>query len=266
MYEKGTAYAELGLVDPKWTDDELLDFVMAHLDGKGGESQETLVAAAKESPCESLDELRRPPISTAMQHSPVREKLIQAAVDIIHQCGFNGCGVQDIVDAAGVPKGSFYNHFTSKEALGAAAIERYWDERASVLLGMLADETVVPSKRLRRYLATIRARLADRGYASGCLVGNLAAELSDQSPQIAGHLSCVFARWTAALEGWVRAAQAAGEISRAIDPAMVARFLVNSLHGAILRARVDKSDTSLADLEAMISAMLFTSTARGTDQ
>jgi hypothetical protein len=62
------------------------------------------------------------------------------------------------------------------------------------------------------------------------------------------------------------AAQAAGEISRALDPATVARFLVNSLHGAILRARVDKSDTSLADLEAMISAMFFTSTARGTAQ
>lgn len=203
---------------------------------------------------------------TSMHISPVREKLIEAAVDIIHRRGFNGCGVQDIVDAAGVPKGSFYNHFPSKEALGAAAIGRYWDQRAGVLLDMLADEAVIPAQRMRNYLATMRARLANRHFAGGCLVGNLAAELSDQSPDIASHLSSVFARWTDAIESWVRAAQADGEINPALDPATVARFLVNALHGAVLRARVDKSDQPLADLETMISAALFTSAAGATPE
>ena len=58
----------------------------------------------------------------------VRERLLEAGVQTFSKSGFNGCSVQDITDAAGVPKGSFYNHFESKEALGAAALEHYWSE------------------------------------------------------------------------------------------------------------------------------------------
>ena len=54
--------------------------------------------------------------------------------------GFNGCSVQDITECAGVPKGSFYNHFDSKEALAAAALEHYWSDGASGRLQVL-DQT-----------------------------------------------------------------------------------------------------------------------------
>ena len=55
----------------------------------------------------------------------VKEKLIEAGLKTLLAGGFNGVGVQEITDAAGVPKGSFYNHFDSKETLGAEIVERY---------------------------------------------------------------------------------------------------------------------------------------------
>ena len=61
------------------------------------------------------------------QPGSVRDRLLQAGVLVFSRSGFNGSSVQDITDAAGVPKGSFYNHFDSKEGLGAAAIEHFWD-------------------------------------------------------------------------------------------------------------------------------------------
>jgi TetR/AcrR family transcriptional repressor of nem operon len=64
-----------------------------------------------------------------MARPNVRERLLDAGVEIFHRCGFNGCGVQEITEAAGVPKGSFYNHFASKEALGAAVLDSYWQPR-----------------------------------------------------------------------------------------------------------------------------------------
>ena len=73
-----------------------------------------------------------------MARPNVRERLLDAGVEIFHRCGFNGCGVQEITEAAGVPKGSFYNHFASKEALGAAVLDRYWHQRVGDTLRILA--------------------------------------------------------------------------------------------------------------------------------
>ena len=54
-----------------------------------------------------------------------REEIVQAGLKCLVEKGFNAVGVQEITDAAGVPKGSFYNHFESKEALGVEIVERY---------------------------------------------------------------------------------------------------------------------------------------------
>ena len=78
----------------------------------------------------------------------VRDRLLEAGVRMFRQSGFNGCSVQDITDAAGVPKGSFYNHYDSKEALGAAAIDHYWSDGACIR--SLSRAIDGPDKRARR--------------------------------------------------------------------------------------------------------------------
>src|SRR5438128_1503690 len=130
----------------------------------------------------------------------VRERLLDAGLEALHRRGFNACGVQEIATAAGVPKGSFYNHFESKEALGAAVLDRYWQQRADSVLRILDDAEVRPRERLRRYFAAMAAKLAKRGYTGGCLIGNLGAELSDQSKLVCDRLAEVFAGWTEAVE------------------------------------------------------------------
>src|SRR5258708_4888280 len=75
----------------------------------------------------------------------VRERLLEAGVATFHRLGFNGCSVQDITEAAGVPKGSFYNHFESKEALGAAALEHFWQDGACDRLQILSEPGRAPS-------------------------------------------------------------------------------------------------------------------------
>src|ERR1700685_2744513 len=78
-----------------------------------------------------------------------REQILQAGLKCLTTKGFNGVGGQDITDTAGVPKGSFYNHFESKEALGVEIVERYGaDKRRRELL---ADKSIPPLERLRRH-------------------------------------------------------------------------------------------------------------------
>ena len=75
-----------------------------------------------------------------MVRPSLREKLACSAVDTLHTHGFKGCSIQDITEAAGVPKGSFFNHFENKEALAIDALRRYLDENARS--DMLFDESV----------------------------------------------------------------------------------------------------------------------------
>src|ERR1700735_3447931 len=124
-------------------------------------------------------------------NSGVRGRLLQAGVATFRSAGFNGCSVQDITEAAGVPKGSFYNHFDSKEALGAAALDHYWTDGACERLQILAEPGRPPLEKLRLYFEQIVADMEKIGFTCGCLLGNLAAELSDHSELVSGKLSLI---------------------------------------------------------------------------
>ena len=178
-----------------------------------------------------------------MPRHNVREQIVEAGLKTLLQKGFNACGVRDITDAAGVPTGSFYNHFTSKEALGAEIVERY--ARENPRRKALKDKTLPPLERLRRHFAGLNEMYADLGYGRGCLLGNFSAELADQSPLIRERLAALSASWTRDIEEAVRDAQADGAISSRTDPADLAAFLLDSYEGALLRARVEKSGAPL---------------------
>ena len=194
-----------------------------------------------------------------MIKSNVREKLLDAGVEVLHRCGFNGCGVQEITDAAGVPKGSFYNHFASKEALGAAVLDRYWQQRAGATLSILEDSEVRPRERLRRHFAAMAANMAKRGYTGGCLIGNLGAELSDHSKLVCERLAAVFAEWTEAVETCIRQAQQEGDIRADCDAGVLAAFLINAWEGAVLRAKVDKNAVPFEEFDEVVFGKLLAS-------
>ena len=194
-----------------------------------------------------------------MVKANVRERLLDAGLETLHRRGFNGCGVQEITEAAGVPKGSFYNHFESKEALGAAVLDRYWQQRADTSLRILDDAKVRSRERLRSYFAAMAAKMAKRGYTGGCLIGNLGAELSDQSKLVSDRLAAVFAGWTEAVETCIRDGQREGEIPADYDASVLASFLINAWEGAVLRAKVEKNGIPFEEFDQVVFEKLLAS-------
>ena len=180
----------------------------------------------------------------SMPRPSMRDQLIASGLETLHREGFNGSAVQDITDAAGVPKGSFYNYFESKEALALEVIDRFGTGRTA-LAGVLSDESISPVERLRRYFASVVTGYAGHNYERGCLLGNFSTELADESRVIRDRLSSNFAAWSRRIEICIRDGQKAGEISRDMDPRVLADFLLNSLEGAILRTRVEKDSSPL---------------------
>ena len=153
--------------------------------------------------------------------------------------GFNGVGVQEITARAGVPKGSFYNHFESKEALGAEIVVRYGV--GSPRRAVLSDPTLPGLERLRRYFTATTESFVDAEFQRGCLLGNFSAELANQSALIRERLVELYARWTGELASAIRDAQADKSISDKRPPAELAAFILDAFEGALLRARVERS-------------------------
>jgi TetR/AcrR family transcriptional repressor of nem operon len=190
-----------------------------------------------------------------MPRPSVKEDIVEAALKVLHQRGFNATGVQDITDAAGVPKGSFYNHFESKEALGAEALERYW-QGALHSLEILKDDGLPPLARLQSYFRKLNDLGRKYKYRPGCMVGNLSTEMSDQSPLIRERLAGILAKWTRAIEDCVKQAQSDGALRRDIEARAIAAFMLNSWEGAVLRAKVDRSSVPLDQFEQIVFTSL----------
>jgi TetR/AcrR family transcriptional repressor of nem operon len=174
-----------------------------------------------------------------MARPSVKEQILQAGLKILLEKGFNGVGVQEITDTAGVPKGSFYNHFESKEALGAEVVERYGADTARRQL--LLDESQPALKRLRGHFERLNKVFVKSKFERGCLLGNFSAELSNQSPVIRRELAELYQRWSRDIELAIADGQAEGAIARDKNPAEIAAFLLDAYEGALLRARVERS-------------------------
>jgi TetR/AcrR family transcriptional regulator, transcriptional repressor for nem operon len=173
-----------------------------------------------------------------MPRPSAREQIVQAGLKCLTSKGFNGVGVQDITDTAGVPKGSFYNHFESKEALGAEIVERYGaDKRRRELL---TDKSIPPLERLRRHYQRLTTACADARFERGCILGNFSAELSNQSEVIRDSLRRLYERWTRDVEATIAEAQEQGAVSKTLTAAELAAFLLDAYEGALLRARVER--------------------------
>jgi TetR/AcrR family transcriptional regulator, transcriptional repressor for nem operon len=192
-----------------------------------------------------------------MPRPNVREQLIEAGLQTLHLHGFNGCGVQDITDAAGVPKGSFYNHFESKEALALEALERFWQNGAS-RRALLSDTNLDPVERLRRYFRALSEAVVRQNFQRGCLIGNFSSELSAQSREVRDRLAEIYAAWTRSIESCVREAEKAGRVQPRLPAGTIAIFLVNAWEGAVLRSKVERDKSALDQFDRVVFASIFT--------
>ena len=183
-----------------------------------------------------------------------REKIVSAAVDRFHALGYTACGVQEIVDAAGVPKGSFYNYFKAKELLAAEVLGTYWE---GVRIDMLADKNVAPVERIRGHFEHIASLYAGFGYERGCLIGKFVQELSETTPRIRHDVVGEVVRWIALLASTIREGQADGSIAPELDADKIARYLINSWGGAAAGMKIVKSRAPLDDFFSTTFSLLL---------
>jgi TetR/AcrR family transcriptional repressor of nem operon len=169
-----------------------------------------------------------------------KEKIIQAAGEIIHKKGFNNTGIQEIVTLAGVPKGSFYFYFKNKDDLGLQLIDHFLASFIS-----LADETLRTNKspiaQLRLFFDRLLNDLEKAEFEGGCLIGNLAQESGGLSDSFRVKLNETFAVMREKFGEFIQNAVSSKELPETTDVDETAGFVLSGLEGAILQMKVSKS-------------------------
>ena len=170
-----------------------------------------------------------------------REKIIETGAEIIHRKGFNHTGIQEILNAANVPKGSFYNYFKSKEDFGLQIIDYFLEHFTRIARKTLEDASVSPLNRLYGFLTEFIDHFESQNYAGGCPIGNLAQEMGDLSPAFRQKLKEAVDMMAEAYTRVLAEAQEARKISKNLDVKEAAYFIVAGWHGAIIQMKLKKS-------------------------
>ncbi|MDK9706243.1 MAG: TetR/AcrR family transcriptional regulator [Desulforhopalus sp.] len=170
-----------------------------------------------------------------------KEDIIQIGLDIVLSRGFNATGVEAILKQANIPKGSFYNFFSSKEEFGLEIIDTYVAEVGELFQTIFTDESLPPLERIKKSFEARIANFESNDCTKGCLLGNLSLEMSDRYESVRERLVQGLQLWTKNLSGLLLQAQKEKAIPADMNVDMLAENLIASFQGALLCAKVKKS-------------------------
>lgn len=190
----------------------------------------------------------------------VRQHILETAQVIISGKGFSAVGLNEILQAAGVPKGSFYHYFGSKEAFGEELLKRYFRDYQESLESLLTRPGMSGAERLIRYWQAWLETQSACDPKGKCLTVKLAAEVSDLSETMRIVLQKETARVIARLQQAVEEGVADGSLVSPLNPKLTAITLYQLWLGASLRAKITR------DREPLESALAATHSLLGLSQ
>jgi len=200
----------------------------------------------------------RPP-KVARENSDTRALLIRSGVEVLTESGFAAAGIDGILKKVGVPKGSFYHYFKSKEDFGQAVIDNYASYFAAKLDKCLLDESIAPLQRIVQFADGAKQGIVKFEFKRGCLVGNLGQEVAILPDSYRLVLQNIFAVWESKMAACLDAAKRQGDIKADINCKQQAEYFWIGWEGAVMRARLVQSVQPLDLYIAMFIASITTS-------
>ena len=172
--------------------------------------------------------------------SDMKERLTDAAIELMWENSYGSTSVDAICDRAGAKKGSFYYFFKSKSELTAAALQADWAKKRAYMDSVFSP-TVPPIERLERYFDSMHDGLAERqqqcGSILGCPMLAIGSEICTQDQLVRETIDRILDTKMNYFVSAIRDAHAQGVI-HAPDPHMKAKALFACYHGVLSQARV----------------------------
>jgi TetR/AcrR family transcriptional repressor of nem operon len=192
-----------------------------------------------------------------------KTRILKAGARIVLEKGFCDTGLAEVLEAAQVPKGSFYFHFKNKEDFGLQLVDTYAETLKAGWKKMYGDENLPHLERIRGLFRWQTELFRKNDFKGGCPIGNLSLEMGDRSPSFRKKLDRVFSELKKELAFQLDQARQGGELPDSIDPEETAGFIITSWQGALVQMKVSKTTTPHEVFDRMIfERLLKTTTAK----
>lgn len=186
-----------------------------------------------------------------------RDLILAKGAEVMTRRGYHGAGVQEIVQAAGVPKGSFYHYFASKEDFALQALQQVYQPRLQRYAQALANPALSPRARILGYYAELVEHFARQEKLEyHCFIGSLSFEMAELSPALGAEVDAILQRSADILQRCLEQAQAAGELAADEDCGNLASFVANAWQGALTRLKVSSNPRVLDDFLQRLQRLL----------
>jgi len=182
-----------------------------------------------------------------IESSPTREKLVRAALDLMLENGFSATGVEEICQAAGVTKGSFFHYFKSKEAIGQAVLDRFVSEKRAAAQNSRHLRKEDPLDRVLGWMDFGIAESRNPESLRGCLLGTFSQELSLTHELIRRECQAKLGEWSKAIQKDLDLAARLHRPAVPIDTKSLADHCVAVFEGSILLSKARKDARPLRE-------------------
>ena len=173
------------------------------------------------------------------------DEILHVGEELMRTQGYNNTGINDILKQSGIPKGSFYNFFESKEAFGKRILEHYGNRMQAVINSVLEDRSILPLERLKRFYRMMIQENIQEACKNGCLVNNISLEVGGLSDPLAKTADAQFNKWVKSLTKCIAEGQEKGEIIHRYPAEELAHYLHGNFYGALSRSKASRSDAAM---------------------
>ncbi len=187
-----------------------------------------------------------------------RSRLIEAGTRAMMAKSYHAVGLSEILEASGVPKGSFYHHFKNKEEFGVAVIEHSVGEGLDLITASLADPSRPALARLKGLFEHFGNETCGSDFRRECLIAKFILEVGSLSEPMRIALKRGFDCWRDLVARCLAEAQDQGELHTTTDPTSLAEFVINAWEGTMIRLQVDRDRRTLDDFLNLTFERLLT--------
>ena len=182
-----------------------------------------------------------------------RQRIITEAAPIFNQRGFDGCSMQDLMQATGLEKGGLYRHFANKEELASEAFRFALAQNVKVRTEHLDEipNSINKMKKVVQLFVDLPSAIP-----GGCPLMNTAIDADDGNEALRDLARKGIQDWRARLTRIIEAGIKANEIRRSTDPRRIANTLIATLEGALMISRLENSRNALRDAQTTLDTLL----------
>lgn len=185
-----------------------------------------------------------------------KDRLLKQGFKQFYAHGFAGTSLETVLVEAGVPKGSFYHHFGSKESFALAVLHLYYERQQERRKKWFSAPDLNDYEMLTGYLDELVSDFTRNGAKRGCLVGKLSLELANSSDVFGSILGTMLSTWQAAVEQVIARGQQAGTIRNDLSSAQLADTVLAAIQGALILDLTHRRIQAMRSISTVISSLL----------